>query len=560
MIVERLAALLAKATASLEQEPVTPTKLRALNVQLDEMHGQGLDVGEGLLAATLRKLSTEGVDSFDAGDDLVMCNGFMQQHALLEGKSPCMLASVREPLLRRWKAKLQDDVLGMLLWRAVCMAYFLVEERDAADSLRLLLKAGRDHMQRLDRKPGWLVFFLAHAELFDDRPGRALANQWFAGEDTLAECIREHAELPDSSWLWEEMVAEILRKVEMLSETAFAPHVRSLLELSNQYPRQRDRIYAVMIESHARFGNKDVPAPLIEAVIDAWGNPQMERVDAAHRWSNVSAKTRIWMCQLLAEKDLADFFELISKGSKAGLSAMDTRRMLFWKRYTPHMTYTRMVLGDGFHNSRNGSIRTFVENRKKRLGLLVSDPENAAFLMRIGDYWFVEFSQTGNAFYSYAQGGEPFDPYARSIRTASMKQRPQADEWIAHNGSWEEKLGSYVEQVIRGKKPKVVAPVRRKVFGSIPREAPPQQPTPRIPDRVREAKGVEAKALGIKSILALLSPTMQQELRRLLLREVDHRGRMGAFWIELIDSPSIDLIREMKKQGFNYKHGRGFYQ
>lgn len=554
MIVERLAALLAKATASLEQEPVTPTKLRALNVQLDEMHGQGLDVGEGLLAATLRKLSTEGVDSFDAGDDLVMCNGFMQQHALLEGKSPCMLASVREPLLRRWKAKLQDDVLGMLLWRAVCMAYFLVEERDAADSLRLLLKAGRDHMQRLDRKPGWLVFFLAHAELFDDRPGRALANQWFAGEDTLAECIREHAELPDSSWLWEEMVAEILRKVEMLTETAFVAHVRNLLQLSRQYMRQRDRIYAVMIEKYAGFASKDVPAPLIEAVIDAWGNPQMERVDAAHRWSNVSEKTRIWMCQLLAEKDLADFFELISKGSKAGLSAMDTRRMIFWKRYTQHMTYTRLVLGDGFHNSRNGSIRTFVENRKKRLGLLVSDPENAAFLMRIGDYWFVEFSQTGNAFYSYAQGGEPFDPYARSIRTASMKQRPQADEWIVHNGSWEDKLGDYVERVIRGKRPRSIQAGRSKVLEPISKEVLSKSPSQPL-----LKKSFESKGLSLKGVLPCLSSVNRKELCYLLKREVDYGGRLG-YWIELIDSPSIYLIREMKKQGFNYKHGRGFYQ
>lgn len=589
MIVARIAALLANASASLQQEPVAPTHLRQLNVRLDEMHGKGMAVGEGLLAATLRKLSKEGVGGFDAGDDLIMCNGFMYKHALLDGKSPCMIASVRDPLLGRWQAQLQENALGMLLWRAACMAYFLVEEREAADPLRHFLKAGRSAMQQLDRKPAWLVFFLGHATLFDDRPGLMLANQWFSGQTTLVEQIREHAELPGSSWLWEEMVVEILRKIETLTETAFVAHVRNLLQLSRQYMRQRDRIFAVMIEKYARFGSKDVPAPLIEAVIDAWGNPQMERVDAAHRWSNVSEKTRIWMCQLLAEKDLADFFELINKGSKAGLSAMDTRRLMFWKRYTQHMSYTRLILGESFHNSRNGSISTFVANRRNRLGMLVNDPDNAAFLMRIGNHWCIEFSQTGNAFYAYSEGAEPFDPHAGAIRTSDMKERGKAAEWIAHSGAWEDKLGLYVDQLVSPRstfsRPPVESPRTKPQPPDQPRKGgkavkpvdtgkspkPPHPPAkPSADTSINKAldeaaeHGTKAPAvlqdLRLSAVALKLSPTVRPELGRLFLREVDNRDKQGAFWLELNGEPSEHLLKQMQKLGFSHKPGRGFYQ
>lgn len=547
----RLEALLSKSTDSFRLEPTEPVALRELNVRLDEIHGRGLVVSSELLATTLRKLSAEGVGSLDAGDDLVLSNGFLQPHPLLGDVAPCMTAEVRGPLLRRWQTQLENGVLAMLLWRAACMAYFLVEERDVAADLRQFLDTGRKQMAVLDRKPAWLSFFLAHENrgLFTDRPGKELARQWFAGNETLAEAIREHAELPESSWLWEEMLVEIVRKVQTLSREAFVPQVRNLLELSRQYPRQRDRIYAVMVENYVRYNVKeDVPASLIEAVIDGWGNPQMERVDAAHRWSNVSENARIWMCQLLAEKDLADFFELISKGSKAGLSAMDTRRLQFWRQYTSHMKYTRLVLGDGFFNSTNGSVRTFVANRRKRLGRLIGDPENAAFLMRVGDCWCIEFSQTGNALYSYRIGQLPFDPQTADMRTSDMRSRDLADERVTHGGFWEERLADYLGNVIS-----------RSVCGQ---GGVGYSSSGALNDR--SSHGFDLKCEGsnivFNSISEKLTPAVRSEFGLLFLRQLDSRNKKGMFWIELSGRPSRYLELQMEGLGFKYKPGRGFYQ
>lgn len=551
MTLSRLEALLSKSTDNFRLEPTEPVALHELSVRLGEIHGRGMVVSGELLTSALRKLSVEGIGSLDAGDDLVLSNGFLQPHPLLGDVPPCMAAEVRGPLLRRWQTQLDNGVLAMLLWRAACMAYFLVEKRDVAVELRRFLDAGRKQMALLDRKPAWLSFFLAHENrgLFTDRPGKELARQWFAGHVTLAEAIREHAELPESSWLWEEMLVEIVGKVQTLSRAAFVPHVRNLLELSRQYARQRDRIYAVMVENYVRYNVKEeVPASLIEAVIDGWGNPQMERVDAAHRWSNVSENARIWMCQLLAEKDLADFFELISKGSKAGLSAMDTRRLQFWRQYTSQMQYTRLVLGDGFFNSANGSVRTFVANRRKRLGRLTGDPDNAAFLMRIGDCWCIEFSQTGNAFYSYRVGQLPFDPQAADVRTADMRSRDLADERVTHSGFWEERLADYLGNVVSRSSSN-----QRKVDYSFPGV---------LSERSFHGfdLGCDDSNVVFDLILEKLTPAVRSEFESLFFRQLDSRSKKGVFWIELSGKPSRYLELQMEGLGFKYKTGRGFYQ
>ena len=60
--------------------------------------------------------------------------------------------------------------------------------------------------------------------------------------------------------------------------------------------------------------------------------------------------------------------------------------------------------------------------------------------MQIKDYWFVEFSVTGNACYVYEEGALPFDSNDRRLDlNVELKVKDLASERILHSNEWEDK-------------------------------------------------------------------------------------------------------------------------
>lgn len=544
MIIDRLLRGFLSGLKDLEQGVPEPVHLKEVTERIRDENSKPSKPSLSLLVSTIEYLQRHGAGSLDSGDDLILSSGFTMKVATLSDQALFQMPPLRNALLERWSSKLEDPLLGLLLWRAVFLAYFETESSDLARTFRQFLMAGLPAMQKNEFPPAWLQYCLQHRELFGNSPGQVLAKQWFAGRVEAVDSLREYVPVPESSWLWEEMVKEILESVGKLSETAFGTQMGRLLDLMEAYPGHADRVLAALLEGYAGFRSLRVPPNLIELVIDRWGNPQMELVDRAHRWSLVSDSTRIWMCQLLAEQDLADFFDLITKTSKSGLNEMDTRRLEFWKKYTGHMSYTRLVLGDDFFNSSNGSVRTFVANRRKRLGRLVNDAANAAFLMRIGDYWCIEFSKTGNAFYAYLAGSEPFVPYAESIATALMKSRLLAAAWVSHNGNWEPKLSDYMQKIMAGN----FRPVPKK-YREVKRD-----------DFTRIVASLAKWDVNEEKVRGRLSDLARNELDRISPVYVDNRYKAGgAFWVRTSLQPNQRLREEMRAIGFRYALHKGFY-
>src|SRR5690606_5170206 len=144
---------------------------------------------------------------------------------------------------------------------------------------------------------------------------------------------------------------------------------------------------------------------LKQAALEHWGSPQMRSKQNA--WLQyieqpVCAMVVAWF----AKEDLEHFFTLLK-----GDAEVDQSRLFYWLRFANQMTYTRIVMGVDAWYSRNTDFVAFREKNKGRISRLEGAPShNNAVVMQIDNYFFVEFSGTGNACYVYRADRAPFNP------------------------------------------------------------------------------------------------------------------------------------------------------
>lgn len=120
-----------------------------------------------------------------------------------------------------------------------------------------------------------------------------------------------------------------------------------------------------------------------------------------------------------AKEDLEHFFNLLK-----GDSEVDQSRLYYWLRFANQMSYTRIVMGSDAWQDSGRDFVHFREKNKGRLSKLVGGPgHNNAVVMQIGNYFFVEFSGTGNACYVYKADNSPFNPDKSQLALkADLKQ------------------------------------------------------------------------------------------------------------------------------------------
>jgi hypothetical protein len=164
-----------------------------------------------------------------------------------------------------------------------------------------------------------------------------------------------------------------------------------------------------------------------------WGSPQIKTSKSTWLF-NVSTDVHNMVLRWFAKDDLEHFFKLLKYDG-----AVDQRRLNFWLEYVDHISFTRIVLGRDALYDNSVNFRDFRAVNKGRLSeLLSATSNNNAFIMRIQDYWFVEFTETGNACYIYSNEFIPFNPESirldlkRELKTINVGK-------ILHSSDWETK-------------------------------------------------------------------------------------------------------------------------
>ncbi|WP_407366086.1 EH signature domain-containing protein [Xanthomonas campestris pv. campestris] len=524
----------------LQVRPVPLKRLReAVSVMREELGAAptGFDSPQ-LFKKSLGRLLNEGANALSARYDMILASQFVASSELVCGQSIAARQDLSVPLIQRWRKGIGDSLLGPLLWRTVFVGYFLLGESAEREVYRDFLQKTLPKLKAQKVPPGWLPTVEEHKEVFGLKPLARYVTEWAAGDERGLDALSDHVEIPGSSWFWAEFVGNALAKLEGMNDIEFERSSLRYLSLLYRFPSQQDAVLAALVERAAGSPDNLLNQKILECVVDAWGNPQLELSDRSHRWSQVSDDARQWICRCLAEEDLTDFFELIKSSSKA-LSAMDKRRFEYWKRFTGRMQFTKLVLGPSFRSTTNADIGRFIKKRRGRLGWLASSTSmNIAMLMKLGEHWFVEFAETGNACYGYQQITLPFKVGDKTLSLHQLKDQRIATYRLPHSGPWESEFDRTLARV-----------------GIWPNGV---QQGGRSP--AKRATNAPSAIADVDQLLPSLPAHLARELSLARKAIVDNRNKGGSYWIELGSKPSSELIEAMNVAGFRFAASRGFYR
>jgi len=173
---------------------------------------------------------------------------------------------------------------------------------------------------------------------------------------------------------------------------------------------------------------------LLEYSLSVWRSPQLA---SSVSWSQVRPEAKQMVCAWLAEQDLRDFYELCQ-----GEQQVDEERLEYWLRYKYQITFSQIVLGSALRESQDRDARDFRRRHEGRLAFLTgATSSNNAMLMRIGDWLFVEFSETGNACYGYKVDRLPFKTGVQSYAIGDLRNPQTIDRLkgcrLIHRGNWQ---------------------------------------------------------------------------------------------------------------------------
>lgn len=321
-------------------------------------------------------------------------------------------------------------------WLALCFSYFGYEAATPDQNanwcvLRADVQLGFDCVRgQQKREKEWVHIVQQHQELFSEQAGARLGDQMFNGEISDLSALQTIAQIPDSSWLWRRIFNVLISRIFMLDDAEFSQRLADLVDIGRQHPRYMNDILSACLSRYHVAAYREKPSSLLKQVaLDNWGSPQIR--SRQNSWlqyveKDVCAMVVAWF----AKEDLEHFFNLLK-----GDSEVDQSRLHYWLRFANQMSYTRIVMGSDAWNDRGRDFVHFREKNKGRLSKLVGGPgHNNAVVMQIGNYFFVEFSGTGNACYVYKADGSPFNPDKYQLElTAELKQANRALDRMRHS-------------------------------------------------------------------------------------------------------------------------------
>jgi hypothetical protein len=483
----------------------------------------------------------------------------------------------RHDLLHVLLDQLSDSMLRTarpMLWRGAFNAY-LMSPRQAPGlpALRSWLNETLPLVSGRSPLPSWVAAIADHLGVLGKTPVQPYASDWWLGDEARLADLRCRVEIPIASWFFDELVESVLENACVDKDDARfdrgKPRVLALLaalgDPGSEWELGNNAI-SKLLTRHLRVAGQPRDQRLIEASVGRWGNPQLALTGERHQWSRVSSEVVDMVCGWLAEEDLQDFHDLCRRSGVA-----NDERLSYWLRFKRQISYTRLAVSDSIRASRDPDVVRFRRKKGDRLASFSGAPgEASAIIIRLGDLWFVEFSETGNACYPYHSRALPFDPASQSFSIALLKQPtktfPKRDSRLLHMRDWQATFDRFLSD--QGIWPDALGrpvarptqPVRTPSAASMPGRQPRQEDGPRESDRTsaapQTAVASNTPAESQARYGALTAAGLTWDLCDVLLPITtvveDLRSRRGALWIYVNAEPSHGLKVRMEMQGFRY--------
>jgi len=289
--------------------------------------------------------------------------------------------------------------------------------------------------------PDWVNAIVEHLNLLSDTPCERYGKGFLLGEQ---------AELDISASVW---VSRAIFKARFSAALecpdhefiSYLPVLMSMLE-DKRYSRFLDKGLAMILERYCLLDRTSVFPQLRDFSVRHWKNPWISADDL--KWKTVSYEARNMVSQWIRLDLLKRFFEFFS-----GDGFNSSRRSDFWAGYTGKISEIYFALGRDAMTDRRPD---FMDLKRKMDGRLViiddglSILHNNALIMKIGEFWFVEFGSVGGAVYVYAQ--LPFSPdETGNVNVSMLKDRNLAKDRLLHKDNyhgfsrWEEQFEFHLE-------------------------------------------------------------------------------------------------------------------
>ncbi len=553
---------------------------RRLAAVVDRLSGDIGEVGQPALVEAAAKESEELFRGYTKAipskqDAYAAVLAFLRGQPLTDRQTDLIAGSLCEPvkeqqgatavghktfkgLLNTYRKQAGEGELWRLTWYGLVCSYFSFDPSKAAAAE----KAGWAELQRfleetwplIDRESGrgpipeWVGALRRDPGLLTLRATDRYASDYLAGDETGVRRVEEELGVPEGSWFWHALVLGAVKRSTTLRDEPFKASIPRLLELVTARPAYRDDALELILERYHGCKEPSLHPELRDYVIrkDVWKNPKLRDAGIATAWNRVSEDVWRMVLQWVNEANLRDFFEILAARRNS-----DEGRLAFWSKYLDQISWTRLIFSAQTKAlaKSNAAIRSLIAREEGSYATISTNTDVDGFMMVIGSYLIVEFSQTPNAAYIYKADELPFQPYAPtySATTQDLKFgfRGEKAGRIIHKPGWE--FGADIDLRALGiqpDKPKAKAGPAgtfRRATKAEPEESDSDSPAPPgAPFTMKRLEQLVAKYPGAR-------------IRDERLKGDGVRG--GRLWVE-DQNQDARLSRQLTEFGFRWANSR----
>lgn len=393
---------------------------------------------------SIKKLEKSGIDYLTKRDWKNLAWSLSKKLPHYEDK--ILFTFVGSKLINQFK-NMQPALLKAVYF-PLLYSYFAVEQDEInkrpnnwLELKNILSNNSSSLFQTTTRPKKWLTTLTDHPELLSADPSKKFIRNFLhnSDKDRVSNQL-ESLSIAPNSWFWDSLVSSSIKSVKTMKEDDYLEAIPRFLQLLEQNPIYTKDILTALLERYATTSRRTIVHEVLKNIsLTQWGNPQFE---SSAGWRNVSLDTKKMVIQWFVRADLEAFFTVFG-------SSADVRRFNYWMRFLKQVTLSEIFLNDQAMRYPTAQQAEFKRNNAGRFKRIVGKSNAAnAFMIKIGGFYIVEFSEMNNATYFYRKlPYPPFQGKTGKVEITSLKSTSQAQFYLSHQGAWEKSFDLRLQEL-----------------------------------------------------------------------------------------------------------------
>jgi len=387
-------------------------------------------------------------DALSWMETALVCWGLLTPISSLREKTILESTPHFDGLLRLLEAQRGTGNLTPYLWRGLLNAYlaFRFDKSTIAkenwEALRTFLNKTLPNLYlNTPIRPAWLeALHETHRSILDKAPYARYRLEVFADHCPMVASLKEQLDIPETSWFWPGLLLQGIHDLAASSDKLFKEKIQIVLSRLKDHESCHDDGLALILDRYAQCASTEPHDGLKFHAVARWHSPTLGK---QRNWDRVKPETKRMIQRWLVLEDLKDFFKTLHADD-----GMNRRRYEFWMQFLDQMSYVHLVLGKHARESYPKLLGNKIGRYSELKG---ASATNNAFIMRIGNYFFVEFGEVGKCWgyeESTARNLIPTTSYVGSISYQDLRAAGHSvlvNNWgerdgLAHQGDWESRF------------------------------------------------------------------------------------------------------------------------